>query len=253
MAADEGRFAAAEAAVGSSAPQFRWFAWDRPTLSLGRLESPAGFAANALADAGIPLVIRPTGGRAVLHVDEWTYAAVIPLEHPTLGGSLAVSARALTALVATALTDAFGIACDPALDARTAAGPTVAPATCFARSFGYELAVGGRKLMGSAQRRGRRTLLQQGSLLVGPGHERIARLLMGAAGDPARTARAEADLHAGTTNLTALLGHRPDASAFRVALARAWREATATRPDVQSSQGSGQSRAGGLDSPGRPS
>ncbi len=253
MADDAARFSAAEAAHGPLAAGLRWFTWDRPTLSLGRLESPAGFDSAALAAAGIPLVVRPTGGRAVLHVDEWTYAALIPLDHPTLGGPLARSTRALTMLIATALADAFGIACDPATEARTPVRTGTAVATCFARSFGYELGVDGRKLMGSAQRRGRRALLQQGSLLVGPGHERIARLLPGARADPARTAHAESDLQARTTNLTALLGRRPDPRAFREALAAAWHEAAGLGRDVQTAQGSGPSHAAPLDSPGRPS
>ncbi len=253
MAGDAARFAAAEASAGPLAPRLRWFTWDRPTLSLGRLESPAGFDAAALAAAGIPIVIRPTGGRAVLHVDEWTYAALIPLDHPTLGGSLAASTRALTSLISTALAAAFGIACDPAADARNPSGPGTAAPTCFARSFGYELGVGERKLMGSAQRRGRRVLLQQGSLLVGPGHERITRMLASAATDPMGTAGAEADLRARTTNLTILLGGRPDSAAFRAALARAWNEAVGADRDVQPAQGSGQADAGTLDSFGGPS
>jgi hypothetical protein len=57
-------------------------------------------------------------------------------------------------------------------------------------------------------------LMQQGSLLVGPGHERLADYLPG--GDPAGT------LARGAVTLTELLGRRPDPAPFRAALVRAW-------------------------------
>ena len=66
--------------------------------------------------------------------------------------------------------------------------------------------------MGSAQRRGSSALLQQGSLLVGPGHERLGRYLLG--GDPGGA------LARGAVTLTELLGRRPDPARFRAALAQ---------------------------------
>jgi lipoate-protein ligase A len=252
MARDAEDFAAAERGGDAGVPVLRWFTWDRPTVSLGRHESVARFDEAALAAAGIPLTVRPTGGRAVFHVDEWTYVALVPLDHPTLGGSLAASTRALTQVVATALERAYGLRCDGPDDAGTGDRRPAGPPTCFARSFGYELTVGGRKLMGSAQRRGRRALLQQGSLLVGPGHERIVRFLRDVAGDPGAVA-GEAALRDATTNLAALLGRRPDPGPFRAALAAAWSAALLRAPESGQSSGSGQAAAGPLDRPGRPS
>src|SRR5207247_6436518 len=88
MDEDRERFARAEA-VGGGEVSVRWFRWDRPTLSLGHAQDPdrAVDAARCAMD-GVPVVVRPTGGRAVFHVDEWTYSAVVPLAHPGLGGSL---------------------------------------------------------------------------------------------------------------------------------------------------------------------
>jgi lipoate-protein ligase A len=203
MARDEARLAAAGPA------SLLWYAWDRPTITLGRLQDPARTLelARCAAD-GIPVVRRPTGGRAVFHVDEWTYGAVVPLDHPELGGTLKDSCRALVGRIAQALTVAYGIAFDeePTPGERGPAG------ACFARSFGYEAVVGGRKLMGSAQRRSGGALLQQGSLLVGPGHERLGCYLAG--GDP------DGALACGAVTLTELLGGRPDPARFRSALAQ---------------------------------
>ena len=206
MARDEARLAAA------GPPSLLWYAWDRPTITVGRLQDPARALDLArCTEDGIPVVRRPTGGRAVFHVDEWTYGAVVPLDHPELGGRLSLSCRARVGRIEAALTRAYGIEfdTDPAPAAR---GPADA---CFARSFGYEAVVDGRKLMGSAQRRSGRALLQQGSLLVGPGHERLGRYLAG--GDPGET------LARGAVTLSELLGARPDPAPFRDALAQVFR------------------------------
>jgi lipoate-protein ligase A len=218
MARDAARLAAGDAAPAS----LLWFAWDRPTVTIGRLQDSARALDLArCAELDLPVVRRPTGGRAVLHADEWTYGAVVPLDHPALGGGLRASCRALVALVTSALTTAYGIAFDEATGG--AKGPADA---CFGSSFGYEAVVSGRKLMGSAQRRTAGALLQQGSLLVGPGHERLACVLQGA--DPAQ----ERALARGAVSLTELLGARPDPAPFRAALTDAFRllEGTTARP-----------------------
>lgn len=213
MARDTSRLAAHD-----PMPSMVWFAWDRPTITLGHLQDEGGaLDLERCAAEGIPVVRRPTGGRAVFHVDEWTYGAVVPLAHPGLGGSLRDSCRALVAVVARALGEAYGIALDRNAPAW---GHGVAPsAACFGRSFGYEATVAGRKLMGSAQRRVGGSLLQQGSLLVGPGHEALAGYLNGGGAAQART------LATSAVTLTELLGRRPDPAPFRAALRRAWRQA----------------------------
>lgn len=212
MARDASRLAEEE-----PMPSMLWFAWDRPTITLGHLQDAAGALDRQRCAADqIPVVHRPTGGRAVFHVDEWTYGAVVPLAHKGFGGSLRDSCRALVTVVARALEEAYGIALDREVPpGRHADAPSAA---CFGWSFGYEAVVGGRKLMGSAQRRMGNSLLQQGSLLVGRGHEALAHYLQG--GDAAQV-RA---LAASAVTLTELLGGRPDPAPFRTALARAWRQ-----------------------------
>jgi len=52
--------------------------------------------------------------------------------------------------------------------------------SCFTASARYELQVGGRKLVGSAQRRQGSVILQHGSLPLTPRHQQISRYLAGA-------------------------------------------------------------------------
>ena len=82
MARDAARLAAFESADPEAfpAPEILWFTWDRPTITLGRMQDPARAVVTEIARAeNVPVVVRPTGGRAVFHVDEWTYGAVVPL------------------------------------------------------------------------------------------------------------------------------------------------------------------------------
>jgi lipoate-protein ligase A len=204
MARDAARLAA------GGAPSLLWFTWDRPTITVGRLQGAARALdlARCAAD-GAPVVTRPTGGRAVFHVDEWTYGAVVPLDHPALGGTLAASCRAIVALIEGALGDAYGLTFAPGRRDGSEG------AACFAGSFGYEAVVDGRKLMGSAQRRAGGFLLQQGTLLVGPGHERLGRYLNDGGAGLAQSA----------VTLVELLGGRPDPAPFRAAIASRWRNA----------------------------
>ncbi len=234
MERDAARWAHLESdpAAGAS---LLWYRFARPTITVGRLQDPAlAFDPEALERDEIPVVRRPTGGRAVFHVEEWTYGAVVPADHPFLGGSLRASCHALVALIARALRDAYAIpvGVGGAGGAGTVLGPGTAfgagaagvPAlgfACFARAYGHEATVAGRKLMGSAQHRGRRAYLQQGCLLVGPGHERLARYAR-----PHEEATGERDLASRTTTLREILGAHPDPARFREAIAKVWAEAT---------------------------
>src|SRR4051794_38396264 len=53
-------------------PALRFYAWDRPTLSLGY------FQPFADRPPGLPVVRRPTGGGAIVHDHELTYALALP-------------------------------------------------------------------------------------------------------------------------------------------------------------------------------
>src|SRR5262245_47663544 len=55
----------------------RFYGWSRPTVSLGRNQKIEKAVDQTYCAAhGIDVVHRPTGGRAVLHDDELTYAVI---------------------------------------------------------------------------------------------------------------------------------------------------------------------------------
>ena len=146
-----------------------WFA--PPCLSLGRLEPESDVNLEACARDGIDVVRRPSGGRAVLHSDEVTYAVVCRVDDPDFGGDVMTSCARIHAAVAAGLRSLGVTTVAHQMPAgtrreRRAAAPR---ADCFARPAAHELLdPAGRKLVGSAQARRGRALLQHGSILLSP-------------------------------------------------------------------------------------
>jgi lipoate-protein ligase A len=109
---------------------------------------------------GIDLVRRPSGGGAVLHHQEVTYAVIVD-GRMCPGG---------TSVMATYHWLARGLVAGLNLLGIDASVPTTLPSTpataafCFVRLTGADLEVGGRKLGGSAQARRNYFVLQHGSL-----------------------------------------------------------------------------------------
>ncbi len=168
-----------QAAEDDGLRALRLYAWDPGTISFGRNE-PAlrRYDRGAIAARGIPTVRRPTGGRAVWHHREVTYAVAAP--SATFGG-LRETYLAIHAMLADALR-LLGAAVTLAGD-RPAAG--VGTGACFASAAGGEIMTpGGKKVVGSAQVRSGGAFLQHGSILLSAEQDVIARLTVGAADPP---------------------------------------------------------------------
>lgn len=150
----------------------RVYGWALPTLSLGRNQRALGaYDEAALLRAGVCVVRRPTGGRALLHDREITYSVTAPAPPPAGGGEgIAAAYARINTLLLTAL-GTLGVGADVARPAGRAASPTAAP--CFSEPAAGELVVGDRKLVGSAQWRDDGALLQHGSILVDDDQSRI--------------------------------------------------------------------------------
>ncbi|MDQ6887409.1 MAG: lipoate--protein ligase family protein [Gemmatimonadota bacterium] len=158
MALDDALLARAER-VGEGV--LRVYAWSRPTLSLGRHQPAAGrYDVESAQALGIAFVRRLTGGRAVLHCREITYSVTAPFEEM---GGLGDSYGRINRLLLAALR-ALGVPAEAHAPRVPAPAPGIAP--CFQTPVVGEIEVGGRKLVGSAQVRRGRALLQHGSILV---------------------------------------------------------------------------------------
>jgi lipoate-protein ligase A len=161
MGVDEALLASA---IEGGRPTLRLYRWEGPWLSLGYGQRLGAERLAACDAAGVGVVRRVTGGKAVLHGGDLTYAVAAP------EGLLPPGLRGTYELVAVALRDAlFALGID-ARPASGAAGPAPRPGSfdCFSEAAGDELCVEGRKLVGSAQRRTRGGVLQHGSIRVYP-------------------------------------------------------------------------------------
>jgi len=164
MALDEALFRSILA--GEERCLVRFYRWDRPNLSIGFAQSFGRAVGDTLAGrSGIPVVRRITGGKAVLHDREFTYAVAMPYalvrgENKSLRACYGVVAKSLTAAL-----QRIGIAATRA-GRRQDRPPSE---ICFRSSAEDEILVAGRKLVGSAQRRGRLGFLQHGSILLETG------------------------------------------------------------------------------------
>lgn len=162
MAVDEALVESCERAATPPVPTLRLYGWAPATLSLGRSQSASGaHDADFLAREGIGLVRRPTGGTAVLHEFERTYAVAGPLGVPPFAGGVIATYAAIAEAVRQALRR-FGVDAVPVAPQRGARRH--ADAACFTHVGAWELAVDGRKLVGSAQARRRGAFLQHGSI-----------------------------------------------------------------------------------------
>lgn len=148
-------------AEGTAPPTLRFYAWEPPCVSLGRNQPIAGLDLARIAARGYHVVRRPTGGRAILHTEELTYSLIASPEHPLMAGLVLDSyLRVSEGLVAGLRL--LGISAEPAPGAARA-GPDVS-AACFEVPSAYEIVAAGRKILGSAQARRARSVLQHGSL-----------------------------------------------------------------------------------------
>ena len=173
MAVDESILEAMQG--GKSLPTLRLYAWEPACLSLGYAQPLTDVDIARLQARGWEMVRRPTGGRAVLHTDELTYSVIAPHSEPRVAGSVLESYHRL----AKALVEALNLLALPVqVKENTPAHPSgSANPVCFEVPSTYEITVGGKKLVGSAQARRKEGVLQHGSLPLAGDLTRIIQVL----------------------------------------------------------------------------
>jgi lipoate-protein ligase A len=165
--------------AAESAPTLRLYTWARPALSLGYRQRDRTWLARASAHDLEP-VRRCTGGGAVLHTGDLTYAVCAAAGRGELPDGLAASYEWIRSLLLDALAT-LGLAAQPA---RASAGADRA-AACFAGATGLEIELSGTKLIGSAQRRTPWGFLQHGSIRLRDDSDRHVALFGSALAAPA--------------------------------------------------------------------
>ena len=174
-------------------PVLRTYGWEPPAISFGYGQQPwREVDLDKCRAAGIEVVRRLTGGRAVLHWEELTYSVICREDDPQCGGPISHTYHRIGEALVHGLR-LFGVEAVLERARPRALRPREAGVSepCFASLARWEVKCGGRKLIGSAQRRVRGALLQHGSLLIGSQHRRLLELLPagGAEGGTAAASR----------------------------------------------------------------
>jgi lipoate-protein ligase A len=158
MAVDEALF---RSLAAEPSTWLRFYTWKRPTASLGRGQAAADVVdAAACREKGVDIVRRITGGKLVLHHHELTYSLCstdTALFSTTVGASYRLISLGL-------INGLRRLGLDPVLAAATPSFYRRGALPCFAAPAADEIESGGRKLVGSAQRRIGPRFLQHGSI-----------------------------------------------------------------------------------------
>ena len=175
MATDEALLR--HAGTAPPVPTLRFFGWDPPAVSLGYFQD-AMKEVNLpyCREQGIDVVRRPTGGKAVFHDREVTYALVAGENHPLFPRGILGTYKVISSAILGALSK-LGVEAEITADGRAHA-PDGLAAFCFSVPSRYELLVKGRKICGSAQTRSRGVFLQHGSILMDFDPVRTAAVLL---------------------------------------------------------------------------
>ncbi len=164
--------------VETSTPAVRLYGWKNAVLSVGRnqkLDRQVDLA--ACKREGIPLVRRMTGGQAVLHGGDLTYAVAAPTSGGRFSPGIMAVYREISRVFARFFAD---LGFTP--EVRTYSGrerTAQASAVCFSTPSAFELLIGGRKVVGSAQRLLPNAFLQHGSMPMYPQDAVLERIFRG--------------------------------------------------------------------------
>ncbi len=146
-----------------SPPTLRVYQWDRPSLSIGYFQKISDVNISYCKEKDYPVVRRLTGGRAILHDSELTYSFSSPSDHPQFNGGLHDNYSLLSNTLVYGLKLA-GIDAKSSFRKKRSAGHKN-PACFKSVSYG-EIAVDGKKIIGSAQKRYSNGFMQHGSILM---------------------------------------------------------------------------------------
>ena len=145
-------------AVSEQQGALRLYRWQEPTVSLGYFQDGVDTAIHPEL-ASLPSVKRLSGGGAILHHHEWTYACALPAEHPWTREPTQMYDWIHAALI--------GVLAEYGVESRPR-GPVQEDSPvflCFGRQDPHDVVLAGHKIIGSAQRRRKGAVLQHGSLL----------------------------------------------------------------------------------------
>ena len=162
MALDEALLHAV--AKGTSPAVLRFYRWQPATVTLGYAQSvTTDIDLEVCRQAGLDVIRRSTGGRAVLHDNEVTYSVIAPSVSGLFGSSVLDSYRVISEVLQKALLQ-LGLSAKLVPGRPRGGQLNATKAVCFSTPSQYELVIDDCKVAGSAQKRHGQAFLQHGSI-----------------------------------------------------------------------------------------
>jgi lipoyl(octanoyl) transferase len=152
----------------------RLYDWDPPCITLGYMQKAERvLRLDVLKQQNVGWIKRPTGGRAVFHIEDITYSFVFPTSITALGKTVSQTYSIVGACLMHGLQNT-GIPCyfhDSNIELAQSKREIKLP--CFLAPNRDEIMVGGKKLVGSAQKRTEKAVLQHGTIPLSPAYRTL--------------------------------------------------------------------------------
>ncbi|MGC9976944.1 MAG: biotin/lipoate A/B protein ligase family protein [Syntrophales bacterium] len=183
-------------------PTLRFYSWFPPSVSLGYFQSTCKEVnVEACRRYSVDIVRRPTGGKAVLHENDLTYAVIASERNPLFPPDILGTYKVISGCVAGGLSE-LGIVAEMKGEERSNPDDFL-KAACFSSPSRYELLVKRKKICGSAQLRSKGVFLQHGSILVDFDPVKTCAVLLPQDGDQTQLAK---KLHGSVTSVHEQVG-----------------------------------------------
>jgi lipoate-protein ligase A len=156
----------------------RFYRWRPYCLSLGANQKEEEINKEKLYADGLTMVRRPTGGRAVLHAEELTYSFVCYIGKYSPMSLYAKINNALLKGLTFYDERCSGLELERVQPDLNQHYKTPEGVACFSTPAKSEVKFGGKKVIGSAQKKIGDKILQHGSILVGSFHKKIVDYLI---------------------------------------------------------------------------
>lgn len=195
----------------------RFYRWKPYCISLGANQNYEDIDLEKAAEDNLDVVKRPTGGRAILHAEEITYSVILPMAY-------GLSPKEVYTKISLALVNGLkkyderlseveleNIQPDFKEILKSQSG-----ALCFASAAKSEVKFNGKKLIGSAQRKMNKVILQHGSVLCGDYHTKLPEYLNKK--NENEIAELNNELRNKTTEIATILGEETDYEILKNAL-----------------------------------
>jgi lipoate-protein ligase A len=148
----------------------RGYNWLKPTISLGHSQNIDDIDLQKCEADGVDVVRRPTGGRAIYHENELTYAVIFPRDLVSKEGIYHQINKHFAEVLGDLHVESTLEPDQPDFATHYRSDQS---SPCFSLSARYELKVKGKKILGSAQRMMAYAGLQHGSFLIGQSHVKL--------------------------------------------------------------------------------